>query len=178
MRRQSKPASDAGDDVCDYPLARNLVTLTVAVACEVVLAFLIDGVERSYNASLTGTTPTQELTDLTNILTGTDQVGNVVLSIDHRMQERARAELGDRRGSVVALDPASGAIRAFWSNPSFDPNPLALNDGSVANEAWTELNETDGNPLRPSMYKDRYFPGSTFKVITAASGLDNGLECG
>ncbi len=137
--------------------------------------FGADGVERSYNDPLAGTTPTQELTDLTNILTGTDQVGNVVLSIDHRMQERARAELGERRGSVVALDPSTGAIRAFWSFPSFDPNRLALNDGSVANEAWTELNETDGNPLRPSMYRERYFPGSTFKIVTAASGLDNGL---
>ncbi len=44
--------SDAGDDVCDYPLARNLVTLTVAVACEAILAFLIDGVERSYTVTL------------------------------------------------------------------------------------------------------------------------------
>ncbi len=44
--------SDAGDDICDYPLARNLVTLTVAVACEAVLAFLIDGEERSYTVTL------------------------------------------------------------------------------------------------------------------------------
>ncbi len=44
--------SDAGDDVCDYPLARNLVTLTVAVACEAVLGFLIDGEERSYTITL------------------------------------------------------------------------------------------------------------------------------
>ena len=44
--------SDAGDDVCDYPLARNLVTLTVAVACEAILAFLISGVERSYTVTL------------------------------------------------------------------------------------------------------------------------------
>ncbi len=137
--------------------------------------FGAEGVERTYNAPLTGTTPTQELTDLTNILTGTDQVGNVVLSIDHRMQERARAELGERSGSVVALDPSTGAIRAFWSFPSFDPNRLAVNDGSVANEAWTELLEAEGNPLRAAMYRDRYFPGSTFKVITAASGLENGL---
>ncbi len=44
--------SDAGDDVCDYPLARNLVTLTVAVACEAILSFLIDGEERSYTVTL------------------------------------------------------------------------------------------------------------------------------
>ncbi len=44
--------SEAGDDVCDYPLARNLVTLTVAVACEAILAFLIDGEERSYTVTL------------------------------------------------------------------------------------------------------------------------------
>ncbi len=44
--------SDAGDDVCDYPLARNLVTLTVAVACEAILAFLIDGEEHSYTVTL------------------------------------------------------------------------------------------------------------------------------
>ena len=44
--------SDAGDDVCDYPLARNLVTLTVAVACEAILAFVIGGEERGYTITL------------------------------------------------------------------------------------------------------------------------------
>ncbi len=44
--------SDAGDDVCDYPLARNLVTLTVAVACEAILAFLTSGEQRSYTVTL------------------------------------------------------------------------------------------------------------------------------
>lgn len=44
--------SDAGDDICDYPLARNLVTLTVAVACEAALTFLIDGEEASYTITL------------------------------------------------------------------------------------------------------------------------------
>jgi peptidoglycan glycosyltransferase len=73
---------------------------------------------------------------------------------------------------VVAIDPIRGDILAMYSNPTFDPNRVADNDGGLANEAWTELVEAEGNPLRAKAYRDIFFPGSTFKVVTAAAALD------
>jgi peptidoglycan glycosyltransferase len=136
--------------------------------------FGADGVERTYNDALVGRTASQELTGLTEILDGRNPTGNVVLTLDHRMQTLAKEQLGRREGSVVALDPRSGAVYAMWSYPSFDPNGLATNDGTVANGAWTELVEAEGLPLRPRAYRDREFPGSTFKLVTAAAALESG----
>ncbi|MDH3306414.1 MAG: penicillin-binding transpeptidase domain-containing protein, partial [Acidimicrobiia bacterium] len=136
--------------------------------------FGADGVERTYNDALVGRTASQELSGLTDLLEGRNPVGNVVLTIDDDLQRLARSQLGEREGSVVALDPRSGAVLAMWSWPSYDPNLLAANSGTAANEAWTELVEADGNPLRPRAYRDIKFPGSTFKLVTAAAALETG----
>jgi peptidoglycan glycosyltransferase len=132
--------------------------------------FGAQGVERQYNDALIGRTAAQELSGLTDLLGGTNPIGTVRLTLRDDMQRLAREQLGDRKGSIVALDPANGEIYAMWSWPSFDPNRIAQND----NEAWTELVNTDGNPLRAKAYRDIFFPGSTFKVITAAAALEAG----
>lgn len=137
--------------------------------------FGAEGVERAYNDELIGRTASQELSGLTDLLGGTNPKANVRLTLRDDMQQQARASLGERKGSVVALDPQTGEIYAMWSYPSFDPNDIAVNDGGIANEAWTELVNADGNPLRAKPYRDIYFPGSTFKVITATSALENSL---
>ncbi len=136
--------------------------------------FGAEGVERAYNDALIGRTAAQELSGLTDLLGGTNPKGDIRLTLRDDMQRRAREALGERRGSVVALDPVTGEIYAMWSFPSFDPNRIAVNDGGLANEAWTDLVNAEGNPLRAKPYRDIYFPGSTFKVVTAASALDNG----
>jgi peptidoglycan glycosyltransferase len=136
--------------------------------------FGAQGVERVYNDELIGRTAQQELSGLTDLLSGTNPIGDVRLSLRDDMQRAARSALGERRGSVVALDPVTGEIFAMWSYPSFDPTQLADNDGSVANTAWTDLVNAEGNPLRAKAYRDIFFPGSTFKVITAAAALDAG----
>ncbi len=133
------------------------------------------GVEREYNDALIGRTPGQELSGLTDLLSGNNPIGDLRLTIRHDVQQRARTALGDRRGAVVALDPLTGEIFSLWSFPSFDPNRIAVNDGGLANEAWTELVNAEGNPLRAKAYRDIFFPGSTFKVVTAAAALDNGV---
>ncbi len=132
------------------------------------------GVERTYNDPLIGRTASQELTSLTDILDGRVPTGNVVLTLNHQMQSLAREQLGQRQGSVVALDPRSGAVYAMWSYPSFDPSGLAANNGTVANEAWTQLVDAEDAPLRPRAYQEREFPGSTFKLVTAAAALESG----
>lgn len=134
-----------------------------------------EGIERSYNDELVGRTPSLQLSGLAGILGEDDSTGQVVLTIRHDLQTTARDALGDRRGSVVVLDPRNGDVLALWSNPSFDPNVLASHDGRAVNEAFSELVEADGNPLRAAAYRDIYFPGSTFKVVTATAALETGV---
>ena len=57
------------------------------------------------------------------------------------MQEVARDELGDRAGSVVAIDPRNGEILALWSYPTYDPNLLATHDFAAATAESERLNE-------------------------------------
>ena len=137
--------------------------------------FGAEGVERAYNDALIGRTAAQELSGLTDILGGTNPIGDVRLTMRDDLQRQAKVGLGERKGSVVALDPVTGEIFALWSYPSFDPNRIAVNDGGLANSAWTDLVNADGNPLRAKPYRDIYFPGSTFKVVTAAAALETGV---
>lgn len=130
------------------------------------------GAERVYSDEIAGTTPAQQLADLTGVFSDEPRGGGITLTLDHGLQEVARSALGERLGSIVALDPRTGAVLAFWSFPSFDPNRLATNDSSDAAAARAELLDAAGNPLRPRAYQDTAFPGSTFKVITAAAALE------
>lgn len=134
-----------------------------------------DGVERSYNDELVGRTPALQLGGLAGILGTEDSTGQVVLTLRHDMQTAARDAMGDQRGSIVVLDPRSGDILAMWSNPSFDPNRLSSHDGQSVNESFTELVNADGNPLRGAAFRDIYFPGSTFKVVTATAAVESGV---
>jgi penicillin-binding protein A len=136
--------------------------------------FGAEGAEREYNDALIGRTAAQELSGLTDILGGSNPIGDVRLTIRDDLQRLARDGLAGRPGAVVALDPATGEILAMYSYPSFDPNRIADNDGDLASEAWTELVNAEGNPLRAKSYRDIFFPGSTFKVVTAAAALEGG----
>jgi peptidoglycan glycosyltransferase len=84
----------------------------------------------------------------------------------------ARDALGNRTGAVVALNPTDGAVLAMWSNPSFDPNPLAGHDQKAVQAAYTSLSEDPGKPMLPRAFRRSYAPGSTFKVVTAAAALE------
>ena len=96
---------------------------------------------------------------------------DVVTSLDIATQQAAEAALGTRAGSVVAIDPRDNSLLALASIPSFDPNAF------VAGLSDQELQQLQNNPDHP--FLDRpllatYPPGSTFKVVTAAAGLDYG----
>ena len=75
---------------------------------------------------------------------------------------------------MVAVDVKTGELLSFWSYPSYDPNLLAGLDKATVDRNWALLNLADGAPLRPHQYQDRYFPGSTFKVVTGSTGLQTG----
>ncbi len=134
-----------------------------------------EGIERSYNDELTGRTPELQLSGLSDLLANTTPTGDLVLTLDHELQTAARDALGDRRGSVVVLDPSTGAVLAMWSFPSFDPNLLSAHDGVAVNSSFSQLINAEDNPLRASAFRDVFFPGSTFKIATAAAGLESGL---
>lgn len=134
-----------------------------------------DGVERSYNDDLTGRSGALQLSGITELLGDGDPTGELVLALRHDLQTAAAEALGARPGAVVALEPETGNILAMYSWPTFDPNLLSGHDGTAVNEAYRELTADPANPLRSGAYRERYFPGSTFKVVTAASALDTGV---
>jgi len=100
-------------------------------------------------------------------------VGNsVVLTIDAAIQKQTEKAFGDQAGAAVALDVNSGEVLAFVSTPSFDP---ALFSGKLPAEIWKSYLEDKRHPLENKALTGQYPPGSTFKVITALAGLENGL---
>lgn len=136
--------------------------------------FGAEGLERQYNDQLAGQATDQRFGSLSDIFTDTDTTANLTVTIDHRVQTAARDALGDRRGSVVAIDPRTGELLAFYTNPSFDPTPLSSADLGLASETWAgfEALPNDEDPRLARMFRELYFPGSTFKVVTAAAALD------
>ncbi|PIE31521.1 MAG: hypothetical protein CSA55_05530 [Ilumatobacter coccineus] len=132
--------------------------------------------ERTRDKVLTGSTFTQQVHHLNNLLsTETDNSGELHLTLRADLQRTARDLLGDREGSIVLLEPDTGAIRAMWSWPSYDPNVVASPDYDEAYDYVTELQDDPRDPLLANTYQQRYTPGSTFKVITAGAGLDAGV---
>lgn len=131
--------------------------------------------ERTQNDILTGTTGEQQIRGIPSVLTGTDTTGSVQLTIRNDLQELARQQLGDRPGAVVVVDVPTGAIRAMWSYPSYDPN-LVVNPNTDEARAVIELlQNAAGDPLLANAYQQRYMPGSTFKVVTAGIALEDGV---
>ncbi len=132
------------------------------------------GVEDTYNSELAGRTLDLSFRDFDDLFVDRDRVGDVRLTLRADVQRVARDMLGERRGSVVAIDPRTGELLSLWSWPSFDPNALASQDLAGANAAKELLDADPGKPLLAKTYQERYFPGSTFKVVTAAAGLASG----
>ncbi|MGY1499334.1 peptidoglycan D,D-transpeptidase FtsI family protein [Streptomyces sp. QTS52] len=105
------------------------------------------------------------------------QGGNVITTLNAAAQKAAYDGLKGRgKGAVAAIDPSTGAILALASFPSYDPSVFAGNSNKDS-EAWTKLQKkADPNePMLNRALRDIYPPGSTFKVVTAAAALENGL---
>ena len=137
-------------------------------------SFGTDGVERTYNDLLTGRDQKLELRRLGDFLLDKEHTANVTLTLTKQLQQVATDALGTRRGAVVALDPRDGAVLAMVNFPSFDPTPLAGHNQDAVRNTWDLLNAAEDKPLLPRSFRERYFPGSTFKVVTASTALSNG----
>lgn len=132
------------------------------------------GVEATYNDELVGRDLGVSLRNFAGILSNKDQFGSVVLTLRADAQETARTALGSQRGSVIAIDPRNGAILAMYSNPSFDPQPLAAHNGAFVNAYFTGLTNDPTKPNLARAFREIYAPGSTFKVVTTTAGLETG----
>lgn len=123
--------------------------------------------EQFHNEELVG--EDSEFESIADELLGHEQEGNdIVTNIDAGAQQTAMAALQEVGfGAVVAIEPGTGAVKVMASNPSFDPNRVAQN--------YSELSQNEiETPLVNRATQGRYPPGSTFKVVTAAAGLDSG----
>ncbi|MGI9600350.1 MAG: peptidoglycan D,D-transpeptidase FtsI family protein [Acidimicrobiales bacterium] len=132
------------------------------------------GVERTYDGELAGTAFEQEFASLGDLFLDRDTTADLTLTLRDDVQRVAREALGERKGSVVAVDPRTGAVLAAYSWPTYDPNPVSGVDPAAANAAWDALVADPANPALERFHRELFFPGSTFKVVTAASALEAG----
>jgi peptidoglycan glycosyltransferase len=123
--------------------------------------------EKFHNDELVGNS--SEFGSILDQLSGATQEGNdVVTSLDPEAQRTALGDLESAGfGAVVAIEPQTGRVRVMASNPSYNPNRVPYKLGQMnANEIET--------PLLNRATQGQFPPGSTFKVVTAAAGLDSG----
>jgi penicillin-binding protein 2 len=136
------------------------------------------GIEASYQRELHGTTGVQEV-EITaggravRTLTLTPPVAgnNLRLSIDIRLQEVIERAFEDRRGALIAIEPATGDVLAFVSKPTVDPNLFV--DG-IDPKVWDELNADPDKPLLNRALRGTYPIGSTYKPFLALAALETG----
>ncbi len=97
---------------------------------------------------------------------------SVRLTIDNDLQIAAEQALGDRPGAIVALDPRNGEVLAMVSRPTFDPNQFTLR---ISPEQFRTLNNDPEHPFLNKVIQAQLAPGSVFKLVMAATGLEAGI---
>ena len=133
------------------------------------------GMERAMDPVLNGTDDRLFVRRISDAITGRDPAGgNVVLTIDPRIQQAAYDAMTSRgyQGSVVAIRPQTGEILAMVSLPTYDNNKFAR--GISSKDFSVYLDDPD-KPLRNHAIADIYPPGSTYKLVTALSALEEGV---
>jgi len=136
------------------------------------------GLEQRYETHLHGTTGVEQVEvdsggRAVRTLSRSAPVSgnNLVLKLDAALQEVVDRAFGNRRGALVAIDPANGGVLAFVSKPGFDPN-LFVEGIDPLN--WKELNESPDRPMVNRALAGTYPPGSTFKPYMALAALAYG----
>jgi peptidoglycan glycosyltransferase len=130
------------------------------------------GLESTWSAELTSDRDSTISGVLNALLGGDLRPRGLRLTIDHDLQTTAYEALAGQIGAVIALDPATGAVLAMASNPTFDPNLLL---GLNAGPQGTALENDPDRPLLNRAAAETYNPGSTFKTVTAAAALETGI---
>ena len=94
----------------------------------------------------------------------------IKLTIDSKLQNALYEQFREDKSCSVAMNPYTGEVLALVSTPSYDNNDFIM---GLSSEKWTALNEDENKPLY-NRFRQVWCPGSTFKPITAAIGLESG----
>ncbi len=136
------------------------------------------GLEKFYEKQLHGTVGHQdvEVNAQGRILRVIDKVAPVpgndlILNLDMALQKQAEIALGDLAGSVIAIEPDTGAVVVFVSKPMFDPNLFVH---GISYKDYNKLQHGDNKPLFNRAIFGQYPPGSTLKPFIGLGGLDTG----
>ncbi len=97
---------------------------------------------------------------------------DLVLTIDLDLQRAAARALAGKVGAVVAMNPKTGEVYCLYSSPGFDQNLFIT---GLSRRQWQELTSDQRHPLKDRAISGMYPPGSTFKIVTAAAGLQEGV---
>jgi penicillin-binding protein 2 len=137
-----------------------------------------DGLEKSYEQQLHGNTGYEEIEIAASgrAVRSMSHVSatpgnNLILSIDIELQKVVEEAFGDRRGALVAIEPSTGDVLAYVSQPSFDPNLFVE---GIDQQSWDELNNSPDHPLINRPMSGSYAPGSTYKPFMALAALELG----
>lgn len=133
------------------------------------------GLERTENRVLTGRSPLFAVDRAEQLFAGREPRGGAVTTtINARAQRAAFTGLRGKKGSVVAIEPATGRILASVQSPSFDPNILSSHDPESIRKYYAALEADPAKPLLNRPIVSLNPPGSTFKIVTAAAALATG----
>lgn len=137
-------------------------------------------IEKSQNRVLSGSDNRLFVNRVVDLLSNKQpKGGSVELTIDPLAQKTAAEGLEalgkGTKGAVAAINPQTGEILAMVSQPSYDPNRLASHDFSEVAQAWDELTTDEDQPMLNRATQQILPPGSTFKLVTAAAALENGV---
>jgi penicillin-binding protein 2 len=140
----------------------------------------VSGVERQYNNLLMGQNGARR--EVVNShgravgepLAQTDAIPGkqLKLTVDIDLQIAAEEALEGKNGAIVAMDPRTGEILAMVSRPTFDPNDFAVR---VSRDQWNQLVNDPDKPLLNKAIQAQLAPGSTFKIIMATAGWQEGI---
>lgn len=98
---------------------------------------------------------------------------DITLSLDYGLQKVAQQQLDGRRGAIVAIDPKTGDVLAFVSNPSYDPNPFI---SGISFKDYGDLRDDPDQPLYNRALQGMYPPASTIKPFEGLGALHYGLR--
>lgn len=96
---------------------------------------------------------------------------DIELTLDMDMQNFAQERMKDESASAILMDVSNGEVLAFVSNPGFDPNEFI---NGFTQKRWEEMNADPLKPLLNKALAGEYAPGSTFKLVTAMTGIEAG----
>ena len=139
------------------------------------------GIEHAYNAQLMGTDGARHVV-VNSLGREIDTIREVVpsegdqlqLTIDSDLQRAAEEafQAAGFDGAAAVMDPRTGEVLALVSRPAYDPNAFAAGIDALS---WTALTGDPLKPLQNRALRGRYSPGSTFKVVMAVAGLEEGV---